>query len=129
MIGLDPAADSLEAARGKERWDTVRWGYGAIMTLPPPDARRSRDDDGELGACLSDGRRVASNAPEGPGGLEAPGGLVFETRSPGVYAWRGWKRDHRYAQSELANGERGQRGAEVTGVQGPLLSDRGTYGF
>jgi ubiquinone/menaquinone biosynthesis C-methylase UbiE len=35
VIGVDPAAASLEVARGKPHAEKVRWVHGDVTTLPP----------------------------------------------------------------------------------------------
>ena len=128
VIGLEPAAASLQVARAKAWADKVRWVCGTVMVLPPltVDLVTMTANVAQVYLTDEEWRQTLLKVREV---LNPEGRLVFETRNPAVHAWRDWNREHTYAQIELANGERVQGWAEVTDVQGPLVSFRWTYVF
>src|SRR5215510_7867045 len=93
VVGLDPAAASLEVARRKPHADKVRWFHGAATDLPPleMDMAVMTGNVAQVFVTDEDWRAtlLAVRAALRPGGV-----LVFETRNPGAEAWREWDREH-----------------------------------
>ncbi len=128
VIGLEPAAASLEVAQTKAWADKVQWVCGTISDLPSVTV--------DLVAMTANVAQVYLTDEEW---LETllrvrdvlnPGGhLVFETRNPSSLAWRAWNREGTYTQIELADGECVQGWAEVTDVRDSLVTFRWTYVF
>ncbi len=128
VVGVDPAAASLEVARAKRGAHRVRWIHGDSSVLPSQAADLATMtgnvaqvflDDEALSAALSDVRRA----------VRPNGRVVFEVRDPGRRAWRAWNRKETYRRTEI-------RGAGVVGswvdvldVSLPFVTFRWTYRF
>ena len=91
MVGVDPAAASLNVARAKPGAERVRWVLGdatALPSLAPPpvvdlaimtgNVAQVFTTDVEWQATLSGVRQA----------LDGGGRLVFEVRDPAAEAWR-----------------------------------------
>jgi SAM-dependent methyltransferase len=137
VIGVDPAAASLDVARTKEHAERVRWVRGDATTLADsladlstaPDARVDLvvmtanvaqvfvTDESWL-STLRSVRRV----------LRPGGWLVFETRDPAREAWRDWTREHTHDVTSIA-GESIETWCDLLDVSGELVSFRWTYVF
>src|SRR3954454_19993086 len=89
VIGVDPAAASLEVAKGKEFADRVRWVHGDATTLPPLQVDLAVMTGNVAQVFLTEEEWSATVA-----GIRAalkPGGrFVFETRDPAYRAWEEW---------------------------------------
>ena len=91
VTGVDPAAASLDVARGKPGGDRVTWIHGDATTLPPlrVDAATMTGNIAQVfvtddaWAATLEGIRVA---------LRPDGLFVFETRIPERRAWEAWDR-------------------------------------
>lgn len=89
VVGVDPAAASLEVARSKRHANAVRWIHGDATALPPLTvdlaamtgnvAQVFITDDGWSETLEALRERIRSD-----------GRLVFETRNPERRAWEGW---------------------------------------
>ena len=128
VVGIDPAAASLEVARRKPFAERVHWIEADASTLPagPFDLVSMTgnvaqvflsDDDwmGLLGRC----RAV----------LGKEGRLVFEVRRPEVRAWESWTKAATYRRIEDAPEGPLVTWIEVTAVEMPLVSFRHTFEF
>jgi ubiquinone/menaquinone biosynthesis C-methylase UbiE len=142
VIGLDPAAASLEVARKKPGADRVTWVHGDagalaaleievdLVTMTGNVAQVFVSDDEwskTLGACH--------------GALRPGGHLVFESRVPEDEAWRRWTRDATYKRTTLrhavktgtpgtaATAETVEYWVEVTEARHGFVSFRSTYIF
>lgn len=128
VIGLDPAAASLEVARRKSESHKVRWISGDAIAVPAlcvdmatmtgNVAQVFLNDDDWLRALES--IRLA---------LRPEGLIVFETRDPAKEAWRGWTRAQTYRR--IATDDFGVVSAwcEVSKVDGPRVDFSWTYEF
>ncbi|WP_139977834.1 class I SAM-dependent methyltransferase [Nocardioides litoris] len=92
VVGVDPAAASLDVARAKPHADRVRWLHGDATTLPA-DLDGTRD----LAVMTSNVAQVFTTdeawttALRGVRRTLGPGGcLVLETRVPARRAWERW---------------------------------------
>ncbi|MFE4212113.1 class I SAM-dependent methyltransferase [Streptomyces sp. NPDC056844] len=128
VVGVDPAAASLDVARAKPGGDRVRWIHGDASALPP------------LRADLATMTANVAQQIVGPqawrttlGRIHAalrPGGhLVFETRDPARRAWEGWTREASYRVTEIPGTGAVESWVQVTEVNGPLVTFRWTYVF
>jgi SAM-dependent methyltransferase len=127
VIGVDPAAASLDVARAKPGARRVRWIHGDVraaagvradlVTMTGNVAQAVTDPD-EWDAVLSGARNML---PDG-------GFLVFETRDPRRRAWTGWTREATYRRVVTGTGEV-EHWDELTAVHEPLVSFRGTWVF
>lgn len=116
VVGVDPAATSLDVARGKPGADRVRWLRGDATELPPlaVDLATMTGNVAQAIVHPSDwsGTLAGIAAALRPGGF-----VVFETRVPGRRAWLEWTRDqtHRVVAGV-------ERWTEVTDVQLPVVT-------
>ncbi|MEU6447127.1 class I SAM-dependent methyltransferase [Streptomyces sp. NPDC046979] len=128
VVGVDPAAASLDVAREKPGAARVRWIEGDAAALPP------------LGADLATMTANVAQAITGPrawqgtlrGAYEAlrPGGhLVFETRDPARRAWQEWDREHTQRVVEIPGAGAVESWCDLLDVSGPLVTFRWTYVF
>jgi SAM-dependent methyltransferase len=128
VVGLDPAAASLDVARTKPGADRVRWIHGDTRTMPPLQVGAATmtgnvaqvfvtDDD--LAATLTAIRQA----------LRPGGHLVFESRIPEDRAWRRWTSEESRTRVEISGVGTVDSWVEVTDVQGPLVSFRSTFVF
>lgn len=123
VVGVDPAAASLDVAQAKPGAERVRWLEGDATTLP-----RLQVDL----ATMTGNVAQAIVEPEDWGGTLAgihgalrPGGtLIFETREPSRRGWEEWTRDRTYRVVEGV-----ERWTELTAVALPLVSFRTTFAF
>ena len=92
VVGVDPAAASLEVARRKPGAERVRWVLGDVTAVPPlrvdlvtmtANVAQVFVDDAAWAATLR-----AARAALRPGGR-----LVFESRRPERRAWTEWDRE------------------------------------
>ncbi len=110
VVGVDPAAASLDVARSKPGADVVRWICGDTTTLP---ALRV-----DLATLTGNVAQVFLTDDDWLGGLSGiraalkPGGrLVFETRDPARKAWLGWNPDQTRRSTEIPQPGGSRRGA------------------
>lgn len=131
VVGIDPAAASLEVARRKPYADRVRWLDGtavALATYPALSAdlmtmtgnvAQVFVTDEEWGATLRACR-----------GVLLPGGrLVFETRDPSREAWKAWNREQSYRLVDIPGIGNLETWVELLDVKLPLVSFRHTFVF
>ena len=120
VVGVDPAAASLEVARGKPGSAQVRWLEGDATTLPPlavdlatmtGNVAQAIVDPGDWHGALQRIHAV----------LRSGGTLVFETRDPRRRGWEEWTRDRTH---RVADGV--ECWTELTEVALPLVSFRTT---
>ncbi|MFJ8897439.1 class I SAM-dependent methyltransferase [Streptomyces sp. NPDC102370] len=128
VVGVDPAAASLDVARAKPGAARVRWIEGDATDLPPlradlatmtANVAQAIADPGTWHATLR-GARAA---------LRPGGHLVFETRDPARRAWERWTREHSYTHADVPGVGGVESWHEVTDVDGPLVSFRTTFVF
>jgi SAM-dependent methyltransferase len=87
VIGVDPAAASLEVARRKPHGDLVRWFHGDATTLPRLQVDLVTMTGNVAQVFLTDDEWAATLR----GAFDAlkPGGrLIFEVRDPARQGWR-----------------------------------------
>jgi len=127
VVGVDPAAASLELARAKPGASAVRWLVGDASQLPP------------LAVDLAVMTGNVAQAILGPAwaatlaGLRAavrPGGhLLFESRVPGRRAWEAWTPALSRVTRQVPGVGAVTAWSEVTSVELPLVSFRWSYSF
>jgi len=123
VVGVDPAAASLEVARRKPHADRVRWVLGGAAELPPMQV--------DLATMTGNVAQVFVGGDDWDAALRAvhaalrPGGrFVFETRRPEREAWREWTPER--TRTVVRGVETWQ---EVTEVRDGLVSFRTTFVF
>ena len=126
VVGIDPAAASLDVARRKPAADRVRWLLGDVTTLPSVavdmatmtgNVAQVFVDDGEWLAALESIR----------GALRPSGHLVFEVRNPARRAWEDWNRTKSFARTQVPGAGTVESWVELTDVSPPLISFRWTF--
>jgi SAM-dependent methyltransferase len=137
VIGVDPAAASLDVARTKEYAERVRWVHGDATTLADSVADLGVDTDArvDLAVMTANVAQVfvtdeswLSTLRSLRTVLRPDGWVVFETRDPGKEAWRDWTREHTHAVTSVA-GESIETWCDLVDVSGELVSFRWTYVF
>lgn len=128
VIGVDPAAASLDVARAKRGADRVRWIHGDATTLPPLQVDVVTMTANVAQVFLGDHVWAATlgdiHAALAPGGH-----LVFETRVPEKQAWQGWTREQSYQRVDIAGIGPVETWFVLTDVDPPFISFRATYVF
>lgn len=130
VTGVDPAAASLEVARGKPGAEAVTWVEGGA------DAVGGLDLAADLATMTGNVAQVFTGDDDWARALTAihdalrPGGtLVFETRIPARQAWLGWTREHRSARREIPGIGEVETWNDLLEVALPLVTFQGTYRF
>jgi SAM-dependent methyltransferase len=119
VVGVDPAAASLEIARAKD--SRVTWLHGDAASLPPLSVDLATMTGNVAQVFLGDDWEATLR---GVHGALRPGGhFVFETRRPERRAWEDWAR----AEPRVLLGVREQ--LELLGVNLPFVSFSHTYRF
>ncbi len=121
VTGLDPAAASLEVARGKPGADRVQWFHGDITALPQVSvdlvtmtgnvAQVFLSDDEWLGTL----RAARQN-------LRLGGRLVFEAREPARRAWEAWTKQESTTRVMVPGVGAVESWSEVTQVTDQLVT-------
>ncbi|MFF8678993.1 class I SAM-dependent methyltransferase [Streptomyces sp. NPDC015237] len=128
VVGVDPAASSLDVARGKPGAARVRWIEGDAASLPP-----LRTDLATMTANVAQaitGPRAWQGTLRGAYEALRPGGhLVFETRDPARRAWEEWDREHTHRVVEIPGAGAVESWCDLLDVSGPLVTFRWTYVF
>lgn len=123
VIGVDPAAASLEVACRKPGADQVRWLLGDATTLPGLRVDMATMTANVAQVFLTDEDWTATLH-----GIDAalrPGGhLVFETRDPARRAWLEWNREQSYVRTEIPAVGEVESWKELTRVAGDLVTFR-----
>jgi ubiquinone/menaquinone biosynthesis C-methylase UbiE len=96
VIGVDPAAASLEVARAKPGAERVRWIHRDATALPPLKVDMATMTGNVAQVFLTDADLCATL--DGVRRAVRPGGwLAFEVRDPSREGWRSWTRDESHA--------------------------------
>jgi SAM-dependent methyltransferase len=127
VVGVDPAAASLEVAKGKEFADRVRWIHGDATSLPELQVDLAVMTGNVAQVFLTDEDWAATLA-----GIHAalkPGGrFVFETRVPARRAWEEWFVDRPH-EVRVVGGDVVEHRGELVSVVLPFVSFKGHYRF
>lgn len=128
VIGVDPAAASLDVARRKPHAEKVRWLVGDAGAIPPLGA--------DLATMTGNVAQVFLTDEDWAGALHAvmaalrPGGrLAFESRRPEPQAWRGWNREQSFTRAVVPGVGAVETWVELTDVRDGLVSFRSSFGF
>lgn len=128
VVGVDPAAASLDVARAKPGSDRVRWVHGDATGLPPlavdvatmtGNVAQVFVTDAAWSSTL-DGIREA---------LRPDGWLVFETRVPSRRAWEEWNRETTRSVDDVAGVGTVETWIDLLEVDLPRVTFRATYRF
>lgn len=128
VVGIDPAAASLDIARAKPNAETVRWFHGTAPSLPPlqvdaafmtGNVAQVFTTDEAWSATLAAIRRSLR-----PGGV-----LVFETRDPARMVWEHWTPDRTFVKVDVPGVGPVEAWSELTTVDGELVTFSSTTAF
>ena len=128
VVGLDPAAASLDVARAKPGAQRVQWVHGDVTSLPAlaMDLATMTGNVSNVFLTEQDWRATL----RGVHAALRPGGhLVFESVDPAGQPWRNWNRDTTYVRRESPDIGAFESWMDVTHVDGDLVSTRRTYVF
>lgn len=128
VTGVDPAAASLNVARGKHDAEHVTWLLGDVTNVPP--ARRDlvvmTGNTAQQFTRDKDWRVLLERVHD----LLTPGGhLVFETRDPAARAWETWTREATTTTTDLPGIGAVETWTQVTSVTPPSVSFRSCWTF
>jgi SAM-dependent methyltransferase len=124
VVGVDPAAASINVARSKPGADRVRFVHGDATSLPSLRVDLATMTANVAQVFLTDADWMATL--RGIHTALRPGGrLVFETRDPARRVWEDWSRDWKPRQVELAGVGVIESFAEVTNVEGEFVTFEG----
>ncbi len=128
VVGVDPAAASLQVARAKAGAGRVTWILGSVdafhgtdrdLVLMTGNTAQQITEDHRWHDLLAGARRAL-----------VPGGhLVFETRDPDARAWEGWTRASTHREVDAGEVGTVETWAEVVAVDLPLVRFRWTWTF
>ncbi|MCK9796139.1 class I SAM-dependent methyltransferase [Isoptericola sp. 4D.3] len=126
VVGVDPAAASLDVARGKPDAGRVRWLLGDATTLPPLQVDLATMTGNVAQVFLTDDAWAATLG--GVRAALAPGGhLVLETRDPARRAWEGWTRERTFARTDVPGLGVVESWTDVTEVSEPFVTFHDTF--
>jgi SAM-dependent methyltransferase len=128
VTGVDPAAASLDVARGKPEAERVRWLHGDATGLPALQVDLATMTANVAHVFLTDEDWAATL--RGVYAALRPGGhLVFEVRDPARRPWERWTRENTYQRLDVPGIGPVATWWDLTGVDGALVSYRRTYVF
>ena len=128
VVGVDPAAQSLNIARDKLGAEMVHWICGDASSLPALDVDLSVMTGNVAQVFLTDAEWILV-LPTIRGATRNRGWLGFETRDPTRRAWERWTKDHTYRELLIPAVGRVDTWTELTKVREPLVSFRHTFRF
>lgn len=128
VVGVIPAAASLDVARRKAHAERVRWLNGDAASLPPLQV--------DLATMTANVAQVFLTDEEWTATLRAvrqalrPGGrLAFESRRPERQAWREWTPERSFARAVIPGIGPVETWVQVTDVRESVVSFRWTFRF
>jgi len=128
VVGVDPAAASLEIAKAKEGSDAVTWVHGDAAAIPAvaADCALMTGNVAQVFRTEADWAHVLTAV---GAALRPRGYLVFETRRPERRAWEEWAADTGPVTLDVPGVGPVEQRRQVTAVNLPLVSFRCTYTF
>jgi len=128
VVGVDPAAASLEVARAKPGADRVHWLHGDATSLPPLQVDLETMTANVAQVFLTEEDWVTTLT--GIHDAVRPGGhLVFETRDPARKAWLDWNHAVTYTRTAIPGVGEVESWCDVTDASGDYVSFRHTFVF
>lgn len=128
VVAVDPAAASLDIARGKAGAELVRWVYGDATVLPPMDVDLVVMTGNVAQVFLTDDEWTSALAGV-RAALRNGGHLVFETRRPADRACERWAAEPGPVVHDVPGMYRVEQRLEVTAVELPFVSFRHSFTF
>ena len=123
VTGVDPAAASLDVARGKPGADAVRWVHGDATTLPALQVDAAFMTANVAQVFLTD-EAWAATLRAAHRALRPGGWLVFETRDPARRAWEQWTPALTHTVVDIPGTGPVESWEEVLDVSGDLVTFR-----
>ena len=128
VVGIDPAAASLDVARRSAHAHRVRWITGTAAQLKGLHADLISMTGNVAQVFITDEEWLATL--RGCHDALAQGGrLVFEVRDPAKEAWKGWNREQSYRTIEAPGIGMVEFWVELVRVELPLVAFRHTFVF
>jgi SAM-dependent methyltransferase len=128
VVGIDPAAASLEVARRKASAPLVRWITGTAAQLKGLQADLITMTGNVAQVFVTDEEWMATLR-ACRAALRPHGRLVFEARDPARQAWKGWNREQSFQTIEAPGIGTVESWVELVNVQLPLVSFRHVFVF
>lgn len=128
VVGVDPAAGSLDVARAKPSAGRVRWVHGDASTLPALEVDLATMT-GNVAQAVVDPQDWDRTLRGLHRALRPGGGLVSKTRVPTRRAWQQWQRAATECTTDVPGVGAVTKWVDVTKVDGSLVSFRGTWVF
>jgi SAM-dependent methyltransferase len=128
IVGVDPAAASLEVAKSKDATGRISWVHGDVTAAPlfGADLVVMTGNVAQVFLTDADWARTLQGI---AAVLRPRGHLVFETRRPDRRAWDQWAADTAPVSLDIPGIGSVERRREVTDVSLPFVSFRYTYRF
>ena len=128
VIGVDPAAASLEVARAKPEASRVRWIHGDSTAVPAVEADLAVMTGNVAQVFVTDDE-WASTLASVRAALRPGGRFVFETRDPERRGWLEWDRAQTESGDEIPGVGHVRSWCDVTSVGDDLVSFQATFVF
>jgi SAM-dependent methyltransferase len=128
VVGVDPAAASLDVARRKPHADRVRWVLGDATVLPELACDLATMTGNVAQVFLTDADWHATL--HGVRAALRPGGrLVLETRIPARRAWEDWNREQTWTTRDVPGAGVVETWNDLLDVSEPFVTFRWTTVF
>lgn len=128
VVGVDPAAASLDVARAKPGARSVRWIHGDATTLPAMSVDMAAMTGNVAQVFVTDKAWAATL--RGVAAALHPGGwLVFETRVPAQRVWESWTTEQTWTRTDIEGAGIVERWHEIEDVSGQLVTFRAVNRF
>ncbi|MDT0277072.1 class I SAM-dependent methyltransferase [Blastococcus goldschmidtiae] len=128
VVGIDPAAASLDVARRKPHAEEVTWLHGDVRSLPPLQVDVVTMTANVAQVFLTD-QEWAATLQAARSALRPGGHLLFESRRPERQAWLDWTRERSSGRAVVPGAGPVETWVEVTAVRDALVSFRWTFRF
>lgn len=121
IVGVDPAAASLDVARSKPGADRVRWVHGTAPDVLPLQVDAAFMTANVAQVFLTD-EDWSATLRAAYAALRPGGHLVFETRDPRQRAWEGWTKERTHQIVDIPGEGLVEDWVEVTKIDGDLVT-------
>jgi ubiquinone/menaquinone biosynthesis C-methylase UbiE len=128
VVGVDPAAASLDIARAKPGAQRVLWVHGDVTSLPELQVDLATMT-GNVGQVFLTDEEWSATLRGVHAALRPGGHLVFEVRDPARQVWLDWNRETTFVTLDVPGVGRVESWVEMTEVNGGCVTYRRTYVF
>ncbi len=122
VIGVDPAAASLEVARAKPGADRVTWVHGDASAIPEDLTVDMVTMTANVAQVFLTDADWLSTLAACHDALRPGGRLVFESRDPKRRAWEDWTEERTRSTTDVPGVGRVTEWVQLNGVDGELVS-------